>query len=31
VQGEMKGMKDFEVRSKAAAAAMPPVAEESAI
>ena len=31
VQGEMKGMKDFEVRSKAAAAAMPPVREESAI
>jgi hypothetical protein len=31
VQGELKGMKDFEVRSKAAAAAMPPTVEESAI
>jgi hypothetical protein len=31
VQGEMKGMRDFEVRSRAAAAAMPPTLEESAI
>lgn len=31
VQGEMKGMKDFEVRSRAAAAATPPAVEESAI
>jgi hypothetical protein len=31
VQGEMKGMKEFEVRSRAAAAAMPPTVEESAI
>jgi len=30
VQGEMKGMRDFEVRSRAAAAAMPPTVEESA-
>ena len=30
-QGELKGMKDFEVRSKAAAAAAPPAVEESAI
>ena len=31
VQGELKGIKDFEVRSRAAAAAMPPTVEESAI
>ena len=31
VQGELKGMKDFEVRSRAAAAAAPVVVEESAI
>jgi len=31
VQGEMKGMKDFEVRSRAAAAAAPATVEESAI
>jgi hypothetical protein len=30
-QGELKGMRDFEVRSKAAAAAMPQVSEESSI
>lgn len=31
VQGEMKGMKDFEVRSRAAAAAAPLTVEESAL
>ena len=30
-QGELKGMKDFEVRSKAAAAAIPPSLEESVV
>jgi hypothetical protein len=30
-QGDVKGMKDFEIRSRAAAAAKPPVSEEQAI